>query len=55
MAEKEKKDEKEGQEFDFDLGKVKFGGIFKGISDLISLADKVKGYLKRQKVFMVLA
>jgi len=41
MAEKEKKEEKEGQEFDFDLGKVKFGGIFKGISDLISLADKV--------------
>jgi HSP20 family protein len=41
MTEKEKKEEKEGLEFDFDIGKVRLGGIFKGISDLISLADKV--------------
>ena len=41
MAEKEKKEEKEGLEFDFDMGKVRLGGIFKGLSDLINLADKV--------------
>ncbi len=41
MVEKGKKEEKEGLEFDFDMGKVKLGGIFKGISDLINLADKV--------------
>jgi len=41
MTEKEKKEEKEGLEFDFDMGKVRLGGIFKGFSDLINLADKV--------------
>lgn len=37
----EKKGEKEGIEFDFGLGKVKFGGLFKGIGDLIDLASKL--------------
>jgi len=41
MAEKEKKEEKDGLEFDFDMGKVRLGGIFKGFSDLINLADRV--------------
>jgi len=41
MTEKEKKEEKEGLEFDFDMGKVRLGGIFKGFSDLINLAEKV--------------
>jgi len=36
----EKKEEK-GFEFDFGVGKMKFGGLFKGIGNLIDLASKL--------------
>ncbi|MEA1964196.1 MAG: archaeal heat shock protein Hsp20 [Candidatus Aerophobetes bacterium] len=36
-----KKEGKEGIEFDFGIGKMRFGGLFKGIGDLIDLADKL--------------
>lgn len=45
-----KKEEKETIEFDLGIGKVRLGGIFNGISDLIRLADKVSketGEIKR--------
>jgi len=41
MAEKEKKEEKETIEFDLGIGKLRLGGLFKGIGDLVNLADKV--------------
>ncbi|MCG2686305.1 Hsp20/alpha crystallin family protein [Candidatus Parcubacteria bacterium] len=48
---KEKKEE-EGVEIDFGIGKLSFGGIFKGIGDLIDLAAKMeqegKGEIKRE-------
>lgn len=41
MTEKKKKKEKEEFDVDFGLGKITFGGVFKGISDLIDLASKL--------------
>lgn len=46
------KEEEEGVEIDFGIGKLGFGGIFKGIGDLIDLAAKMeqegKGEIKRE-------
>lgn len=42
MTEKKKKEEKkEPFEFDFGIGKITFGGLFKGIHNLIDLASKL--------------
>lgn len=41
MGEKEKKEE-EGLEIDFGLGKLSFGGLFKGIERLVDLAGELK-------------
>jgi len=41
MAEKEEREEKEKIEVDFGMGKISFGGLFKGIGNLIDLASKL--------------
>ncbi len=41
MAEKEEREEKEKIEIDFGMGKISFGGLFKGIGNLIDLAAKL--------------
>ncbi len=44
MAEKKDKDEKEKKdeiEIDFGMGKISFGGVFKGLGNLIDLAAKM--------------
>jgi len=41
MAEKEEREEKEKIEIDFGMGKISFGGLFKGIGNLIDLASKL--------------
>jgi len=43
MTEKKKKEEKEKEEFkvDFGIGKLTFGGLFKGINNLIDMASKL--------------
>jgi HSP20 family protein len=42
MAEKKKKESKEKEnEIDFGIGKLSFGGLFKGIGNLIDLASKL--------------
>jgi len=41
MAEKKEKEEKEKIEIDFGMGKISFGGLFKGIGNLIDLASKL--------------
>lgn len=51
--EKKNKDEKAKEEFELDLGlgKLAFGGLFKGISDLIDLASKLSketGEIKKE-------
>jgi HSP20 family protein len=49
MAEKE---EKEKIEIDFDIGKISFGGLFKGLGNLIELAAKLseEGVEKRGEI-----
>jgi HSP20 family protein len=37
----EEKEEKEKIEIDFDIGKISFGGLFKGLGNLIDLAAKL--------------
>jgi len=51
--EKKKKEEKEKEEFkvDFGVGKLSFGGLFKGISNLMDLASKLSekaGEIKKE-------
>ena len=41
MAGKKEKEEKEKIEIDFGIGKISFGGLFKGIGNLIDLASKL--------------
>ena len=41
MAEKEEREEKEKIEIDFGIGKISFGGLFKGLGNLIDLASKL--------------
>jgi len=41
MAEKKGKEEKEKIEIDFGMGKISFGGLFKGLGNLIDLASKL--------------
>ena len=41
MAEKEEREEKEKIEIDFGMGKISFGGLFKGLGNLIDLASKL--------------
>ncbi|MBI4296133.1 MAG: Hsp20/alpha crystallin family protein [Chloroflexi bacterium] len=45
MADKEENKEKEDDkiEIDFGAGKISFGGLFKGLGNLIDMADKLKG------------
>jgi len=42
MAEKKKKEEEEGLEIDFGMGRLSLGGLFKGIERLIDLASELK-------------
>jgi len=41
MAENKEREEKEKIEIDFGIGKISFGGLFKGIGNLIDLASKL--------------
>jgi len=41
MAGKKEREEKEKIEIDFGIGKISFGGLFKGIGNLIDLASKL--------------
>ncbi|MCI2425704.1 Hsp20/alpha crystallin family protein [Candidatus Acetothermia bacterium] len=55
MAEKEKKNkekEEDKVEIDFGIGKISFGGLFKGLGNLIDLADRLKeeGVEKRGEI-----
>ena len=50
MVEKKKKEE-EGLDIDFEIGKLSFGGLFKGIEKLIGLAAELKeagGEIKKE-------
>ena len=49
MADKKKKEEKEEVKVDFGFGKISFGGIFKGIGNLIDLASKLSEEAKEIK------
>ena len=51
MKEKDKKKEEEGLDIDFEIGKLSFGGLFKGIEKLIGLAAELKeagGEIKKE-------
>jgi len=51
VKEKDKKKEEEGLDIDFEIGKLSFGGLFKGIEKLIGLAAELKeagGEIKKE-------